>query len=107
MRADHPGPTAPTLSPEAVPVWRDPETKSLFHAMPAGAKTLPLTIDGLQLGLPLPEGAAEIVRLIDGKRSLDKIRRQLPDRPDKAAFKARFEGLWGPLNGFSKLFVKR
>ena len=107
VRADHPGPTAPTLSPEAVPVWRDPETKSLFHAMPAGAKTLPLTIDGLQLGLPLPEGAAEIVRLIDGKRSLDKIRRQLPDRPDKAAFKARFEGLWGPLNGFSKLFVKR
>ncbi|MEQ8602850.1 MAG: class I SAM-dependent methyltransferase [Marivibrio sp.] len=106
-RAERPAPSAPGLTPEAIPVWRDAETMRLFHAMPKGARTLPLTIDGLQISCPLPEGAADLARLIDGKRNLEKIRRHLPDRPDKATFKARIEAFWRPTNGFSKLFVKR
>ncbi len=106
-RADAPAAGPPALSPEAVPVFRDRQTMATFHAMPDGADRLPLTIDGLPLELPLPKGAAALARAIDGKRSLEKIRKALPDRPDRAAFKRRFEALWRPLHGFSKLFLAR
>jgi SAM-dependent methyltransferase len=106
-RADAPCPPPPGITPDAIPVFRDAQTMQTFHAMPESARALPITIDGLSLSLPLPAGAAALIRLIDGERSLEKIRKSLPDRPDKAAFKARFEGLWRPLHGFSKLFLRR
>lgn len=100
------GDTAARPTPDAVPVFRDAATMRTFHAMPDGATHLPITIDGLSLSLPLPKEAAPLIRAIDGRRSLDKIRKNLPDRPDKPAFKRRFEAVFRPLNGFSKLFLR-
>ncbi|MBP5858633.1 class I SAM-dependent methyltransferase [Marivibrio halodurans] len=107
VRADRPDDPRARMTPEAVPVFRDAATMRTFHAMPEGAPSLPITIDGLSLHLPLPGEAAPLLRAIDGKRGLEKIRKQLPDRPDKATFKRRFEAVFQPLNGFSKLFLRR
>ncbi|MCR9219411.1 MAG: class I SAM-dependent methyltransferase [Alphaproteobacteria bacterium] len=101
------GETAAPIAPDAVPVWRDAQTQRFFHGVPDGAASLPLSIDGLTLEAPLPARAAPLIRLIDGKRPLEAIRKKLPDRPDRAAFKARVEALMRPLTGFSKLFLSR
>ena len=55
--------------------------------------------------MPFPPEARAIAARIDGSRSLDAIRKDLPEKPDRAAFQKSFSAAFAALNGFSKLFL--
>lgn len=106
VRADRTDEPIADIAPDAVPVFRDPATQAEFRAMPAGATAMPMSVDGLNLSVPLPRDAKAILDRIDGGRSLEEIRAAMPDAPDWDAFRARFEPVFRALNGFSRLFLK-
>jgi SAM-dependent methyltransferase len=106
IRDDRDGPTEAGIAPDAIPVFRDARTEAEVRAMPPGAQALPVELDGAALSLPLPRSAKAIVDRIDGARSLDAIRADLPKPTEWDAFKAEFETLFRALNGVSKLFLR-
>jgi SAM-dependent methyltransferase len=106
-RADRAEDTVARIAPDAVPVFRDAETEAEFRAMPPGAPSLPVSIDGLDLALPLPRDAKTILDRIDGTSSLEQIRQDLPAASDWDRFHKSFTQLFAALNGFSQLFLTR
>lgn len=106
-RADRRDDTVARIAPDAVPVFRDADTEAEFRAMPSGAPSLPVSVDGLDLALPLPRDAKPILDRIDGVRRLEEIRADLPAQPDWNRFEKSFSQLFAALNGFSRLFLTR
>lgn len=89
---------------QAVPVLREGDPVSLAGGF-AKAGRIKIDLDGVSARFDLPEGAAAIVGLIDGRRSLGEIQRVLG--LDWFAFKARFDRLYAVLNPLNMLLVRR
>ena len=71
------GPRGPApATPDAVPMPHRIDMEALARALSSG-RTVPVAFDGLQRPLRLPEGAAGVVRLIDGARSIGQIAKAL------------------------------
>jgi SAM-dependent methyltransferase len=66
------GANPPTLSDDVVPILRDLDAAGLAQAVGTSGQ-LVLTLDGLDLALPLPRVAGALFKLIDGKRSVDRL----------------------------------
>jgi SAM-dependent methyltransferase len=62
----------PTLTQNVTPILRDLDPIGLAKAVGTSGQ-LVLTLDGLDLALPLPRVAGALFALIDGKRSVDQI----------------------------------
>ncbi len=89
--------------PELVASLRETEAAELARAL-AKSPRLKLDLDGVETRFELPDGAAEVIRLVDGKRSLNEIHQALRARNPRlteAAFEALFakiHAVLGPLN---------
>ncbi len=64
--------TPPSLDQNVIPILRDLDAAQLSQAVGAGGQ-LPLTLDGLDLSLPLPRVAGAVFKAVDGLRSIDGI----------------------------------
>ncbi|RED49122.1 class I SAM-dependent methyltransferase [Aestuariispira insulae] len=98
--------TATVGDPKAVPVFKDRETAAMLHQMPPGAQPN-VEADGLSIPLPLPPQAAIVLKAIDGKRSLEEIRKMMPGSPDWIAFATTFAQVFKALNAVGMLFLCR
>ena len=99
-------PTDPAPA-DAVPVLRENAPDSLARGLAKTAR-LKVDLDGIPQRFELPAGAADIVRLIDGRRSLQEIHRQLMAQDAKLdwlAFKGRFDRLYGLLRTLNMMLL--
>jgi len=88
-----------------VPVLRDGNAAGLSRAL-SRSPVLRVNQDGLALRFELPKAAGELVRLIDGNRSLDAVFDALAGRNprlSRAAFDALFAEVYGVLNPLNML----
>ena len=104
VAADNPLPPAEPTRPEQVPVLREQQAER-FAAALARVGVLKADLDGQPVSLKLPEGGGEILRLIDGRRSLETIRRTLAPTPAWPDFLARFQALYRPLHSLNLLLL--
>ena len=89
--------------PDTIPVLRDGNPQALAAAVARG-NSLTLNLDGQQRRLSLPDGAAAMLALVDGRRRLDDIQRML--NLDWFACKARFDRIYGLLNPLNLLLLR-
>lgn len=94
--------------PDWVPVFNDFDGVALGRQMKAG-QTLNVQFDGLGLPMPMPFAAGQILRRIDGQRTLGEIQRQWQQEggPDRAGFDAAFAELYDSLAGANRLLLRR
>lgn len=96
--------------PDAIPVLRDGDGAALA-ARARESRIVRVGYDGLDLRLPLPALAPEILALIDGTRTLGAIHRALAETvrpaPSWDAFKAAFDHLYLAFHGLGGLFIRR
>lgn len=92
-----------------VPVLRAREDD--FIAALGGRSMLKVAIDGIEVRLPVPPHAAEILATIDGKRSIAEIHAALAAKADALAswrdFKAAFDRVYELFNKLNRLFLMR
>ena len=93
-------------NPNAVPVFKDAQAAAMLRQLPPGAQPA-VEADGMSLTLALPPQTAVVMRAIDGRRSLDEIRKLMPGQPDWFAFAATFQQIFKLLNGVGMLFMCR
>ncbi|MCW5752196.1 MAG: class I SAM-dependent methyltransferase [Alphaproteobacteria bacterium] len=85
-------------APDAIPVLREIQPAAIARTLARGGH-LKVALDGRELRLPIPDGTAEIVAAIDGRRTSGEIARLLKlDQAEHAARFARLSALLGPLN---------
>jgi len=89
----------------AIPVMRDVPAPAIARAIGSGGK---ITVDagGMKVEAALPPLAAAMLRALDGKRTLDQIRRALDPVPDPAAFQEQFVQVYRVLNGFNQMYLR-
>ncbi|MBM3486947.1 MAG: methyltransferase [Alphaproteobacteria bacterium] len=94
---------------DAIPVLRDGDGPALALRARTN-RIVHIGYDGLDLRLPLPALAPEILARIDGTRTLGAIHRALAEAvrpaPEWAAFKAEFDRLYLTLHGLGCLFIR-
>jgi hypothetical protein len=93
--------------PQAIPILRDVDPEAIAGSA-ATASALTASIDGITLRKPLPRHAGDIVRRIDGLRSLGEIHRSLRiDDEDFPwpAFQAEFGQAYDALHSLGKLYL--
>jgi len=90
---------------KAIPVMRDVPAPAIARAIGSGGK---ITVDagGMKIEAALPPLAAAMLRALDGKRTLDQIRRALDPVPDPAAFQEQFAQVYRVLNGFNQMYLR-
>jgi ubiquinone/menaquinone biosynthesis C-methylase UbiE len=94
--------------PAMVPVLRA-DSGELVAAL-RGHATLKVAIDGLELRLPIPPFAADILAAIDGKRTIADIQQslgQVEGLKSRTAFKAAFDRVYAIFNALNRLFLTR
>jgi SAM-dependent methyltransferase len=95
--------------PSAVPVLRRVEREALAASL-ARRPQITAEVAGRRLSLALPEGAAGLVRLIDGRRDLQTLhrllRKQQPDL-DWLGFRRLFDAAYRVLNGLDLMLIRR
>lgn len=95
---------------DTIPVMRDDDGPSLGAQIKPGM-SLKVDMEGVKLSLPLPELAAPMLLLIDGKRSLAQIHVDLQSTrnpaPDWDTFKGQFDQLFSSFYGLSRMFLKK
>ena len=96
---------AKPIAPNAIPCYLDALTAKEFRSMPQGAQPR-FEFDGIQFDIDLPPQTAAILRVIDGKRSLEDIRALMQGGPDWFAFAQVFGVIFKTLNGFGRLFIR-
>lgn len=106
VRADRMGDTTAPRVPEAIPVWRDDGFARELAGLPAGVRSIPFIVDGLRLEMPYPAEMRAFTSRIDGIKTLEEIRQDLPTKPDWAAFEKSISAAFATLTGFSKLFLR-
>ena len=89
---------------DMVPVLREQDPTDLARALTAAGR-LVVTLDGHRIVAKLPAGAAAIVALADGRRSLAEIRAEVG--LDPATFEDRFGTLYRALNGVNLMLLRR
>lgn len=98
---------ADPASAEAVPALREVDPAA-FAAALRRSRRLKLDLAGRTERIALPDGAAELVALIDGRRSLRQLHRALAQvRPglDWLGFSALFAQLWAALHPLNLLLL--
>lgn len=96
---------AAIINPNAIPCYLDAMTAQQFQAMPVGAQPT-FDFDGIKFDINLPPQTAAILRAIDGKRSLEEIRKLMQGGPDWLAFSSVFQHIFKTLNEFGRLFIR-
>lgn len=89
--------------PSMIPLLREAEAAPLAAAL--GKGSLGVDFDGQSLRLPAPPGSAEIVALIDGRRTLGDLQNGLG--LDWNGFARRFQPLYTMLNGLNLLLLRQ
>jgi len=90
-----------------VPVLRDHQPDELADAL-ARLSQLKATLGGVTVELPVPAGSDALVRLIDGRRNLRELRRDLEDagiRLSWAEFRAQFRAVYALLQPLNLLLL--
>jgi len=98
---------ADATSPEAVPALRETDPAAFASAL-RRTRRLKLELQGRTERIELLEGAAEVVALIDGRRSLRAIHAALAQRRpglDWLAFAGLFAGIWAALHPLNLLLL--
>jgi len=90
--------------PDQVPALREQAAEGLAAAL-ARSQALTADFDGQKLRLALPPGTADVVRLVDGRRSLEAIRQALAPVPAWPDYLARFQAIYQPLNALNLLLL--
>ncbi|MDX1737052.1 MAG: class I SAM-dependent methyltransferase, partial [Alphaproteobacteria bacterium] len=98
--------TASISNMSMIPVFRDAETANQLRQLPMGAQPS-FVMNGLRFEPNIHPQAGAILRLIDGKSTLDEIRRRLPSQPDPIVFGGFFTPIFKVFNDFGKLFLKQ
>lgn len=98
-----------TVAPTACPIPDGFDAPGFAAKLRPGAR-ITLTADVARLDLTPPPLAGPILRLCDGRRSLDAIHADLPGVPGGAkvsweAFESQFATLFGMLNGTGRMFL--
>ena len=92
-----------------VPVLR-PGSGELATSL-RGRNNLKVAIDGIDVRLQIPPHAADILAVIDGKRTIAEIHRLVAGRIDtlksREAFKPAFERVYSTFNKLNRLFLTR
>lgn len=94
--------------PAMVPVLRS-GSAGLGRSL-RGRGTLKIAIDGLEVRLPIPPHAADILSAIDGKRTIAGIHgavAQVEGLESWDAFKSAFDRVYATFNGLNRLFLTR
>jgi hypothetical protein len=91
------------LAESSVPLVRERSGAELAGAITANG-TIGFSFDGLAMPVPLPRQAAQILRQIDGKRSVAEIAQALPGL-EPAMFRRAFRETWERLNSFNSLLL--
>jgi SAM-dependent methyltransferase len=99
------GDTVARPDDSAVPVLRDADGPTLAKGLTPGAG-LVADLGGVRTTFPLPRLAAAILARIDGRATLDEIRRALPSAPDRPAFRAEFDALYAVFNGLNRMLLR-
>ena len=106
VRADNEAETiAEAESANAIPVLRDVPGPNLAHAIEQDG-ALKLELSGKVVALDLPPLAAALLRLTDGKKSLQEIHQQLGTEIDWIRFHQQFSTLYGVLNKYNKMTIR-
>jgi SAM-dependent methyltransferase len=103
-RQNEPVEPADPFSDEAVPLFR--ETSGDTMARGIVNDTMTINLDGLRVPVALPSGAAPILRMIDGQRTVGEIRAALEARgvkPDQ--FDRTWRALFPALEQFNRLLL--
>jgi SAM-dependent methyltransferase len=90
-----------------VPVWRETDPGRLVAAFERSPR-LSVEVGGVRAGFEMPEGAAQLIDAIDGRRSLRQIHGRLRSRDrnlDRASFETRFAACYRILNGLNMLLL--
>jgi len=96
---------ADPMADTAVPVMRELPGQTLASAIRPDL-VVPLVFDGLQLPLPLPRQARAILALVDGKRTVADIERDVAAAgvaPE--AFRSAWSELWSRLQPINRLLL--
>ena len=75
-----------------------------------GRGNLKVTVDGLEVRVPIPPYAADILAAIDGKRTIAEVHRALAEvdgLKSWQAFKAAFDRVYATFNALNRLFLTR
>lgn len=95
---------------ETIPVMRDDDGPALGAQIKPGM-SLKVDMEGVNLSLPLPELAAPILLLVDGKRTLGQIHAELQSSQQPAPgweiFKQQFDQLFSSFYGLSRMFLRK
>lgn len=91
--------------PDVVPVLRGVDGPTLARGLDPGR--VKADLGGASVLFPLPRLAGAILQRIDGRATLDEIRRQLPAVPDWLVFKAEFDALHAVFGGLNTLLLRR
>ena len=106
VRADNPLPLPAALDgPAAIPVTLDLDPAKIAPGLAQGQAIKP-NFDGLELRLTVPPLAGEIMRLVDGRRSLGEIHDALSPRCSWETFKTAFDALYAAFNGINRMFIR-
>jgi hypothetical protein len=108
VRADNPITPPEPASPEAIPVWFDPDPAPLRKALKPGG-VLTVSVEGVSVRFALPRLAAVIAEAIDGRRTLRDIHAAVAAKAgplDWPAFVAQFQPLYAALHGSGKLLLR-
>jgi SAM-dependent methyltransferase len=91
-----------------VPVLRA-DSGELVAAL-RGRSTLKVAVDGLEVRLPVPPHAADILSAIDGKRTIAEIQQSvapIDGLKGSTAFKTAFDRVYTTFNALNRLFLTR
>lgn len=98
------GPSVAKIAPHMIPLLQHDKPAEEFARGLKGLKALNVSFDGQNVSFPLPERCAEIVALMDGKRSLSDIQRELSMNWE--GFRKLFAPLFKLFNDLNILWLK-
>ena len=108
VRHDDPAAAGPDLGSAALtPALREYDPAEMARAL-GHSRNLNIDLDGAQVRLGLPDGATDIISLVDGRRSVTEIHRALValhPRLDWPTFKARFDALYRSLQPLNMMLL--
>ncbi|MFQ5785926.1 MAG: class I SAM-dependent methyltransferase [Alphaproteobacteria bacterium] len=94
--------------PKAVPVLREADGPAMARKLKRGGR-IRAELEGIKLAYDLPPLAGAILALVDGRRSLGDIHREIarhrPGARDWLAFKAAFDKLYAALNAINVMLI--
>lgn len=94
------------FAPDMIPVLHHATTDQLLPLVEK-AGTFSARREGLKVTLPVPTFAADFVKLCDGKRSFDDMRKDLPDAPARDEFLRGAEQVYRAFHSINVMLLKK